>query len=171
VIHIGIDSGLSGAATILASRKIEIYDCPKVEKSGRWNRHDSAKMYGILRPYRGKATAVLEHVRFDSRDDKKKGSIEVLIRSHEAWRSILEILEIPVLDLEVPIWRKAAGCSGLTDAAEIVRYALTLYPEMRSVLKVRSPRAKAGYKYEHNRAEALLMAHASKLIAERTNAA
>lgn len=165
-IFVGIDPGVSGAlAAIHPSGKVDIFDCPLLPKKGKWNSHDSATMYGILKgPY--DAIALIEHVRFDSRDGSHKGSAEVLVRNHEAWLTILSIVGIPTLDLEVPAWRKAAGCKGLTDEVGIVSYALSLYPQMRSTLKRRSARAKSGYVYEHNRAEALLMAHACKTLSE-----
>lgn len=170
MIFIGIDAGVSGAIALLhPTGKIQIHDCPLLPKVGKWNRHAPAEMFKLL-PTDEPAIAVIEHVRFDSRDDLHKGSAEILVRTHESWLTALAIAGIPTLDLEVPEWRKAAGCSGLTDAGLIVSYALTLYPSMRSQLKRRSTRSKAGFVYEHNRAEALLMAHAAKMLCEKTDA-
>jgi hypothetical protein len=171
LIYVGIDSGISGAVAIIRPKKIEIYDCPVLPKEGKWSRHNRKAMHEILKSIKGEAQAVIEHVRFDSRDDLHKISTEIMVRTHESWLTALMIAGIPTLDLEVPIWRKAAGCSGLTDPSEIVRYALMLYPDQRKVLKRQSSRAKAGFVYYDGRAESLLLAHASKVLWSQKNAA
>jgi hypothetical protein len=168
---VGLDPGVSGAIAIIRPDGIEIHDCPNLPKNGQWSRHDSKAMFDILKTIKGEIFAVIEHVRFDSRDELHKKSAEVLVRSHEAWLTVLEILGIPYLDLEVPLWRKAAGCSGLTNPADIVRYALTLYPCQRKILKRESTRAKAGFVYYDGRGEALLLAHAAKILYEKENVA
>ena len=125
--YVGIDPGISGAIAFIRGDSVYIHDIPLLPKSGKWNMHDASKMHGLLVDMKD-AIALIEHVRFDSRDGNHKGSAEVLVRSHEAWVTILKVLGIPTLDLEVPVWRKAAGCRGLTDEVSIVSKALQLYP-------------------------------------------
>jgi hypothetical protein len=165
-VFIGIDPGVSGAIAIVTDLGQRVFDIPLLPKTGKFNRHDSAQMWNIIYPLIGSnAIATIEHVRFDSRDNSHKGSAETLVRTHESWVSLLAIAGIETHDLEVIHWRKASGCPGLTDDALIVAEAIKRYPSLSSQLKRRSTRAKAGYVYEHNRAEALLIADAGKAIA------
>lgn len=173
MIYVGMDPGSDGAIAIINKAKILIYDIPAlpekrvVKVSGKkkyFREPDRKEIIKILKPYSGKAKACIELVHFDSRDDDHKVSAEILIRSQEIVATAMECLNIPYVELLPIHWRKAAGCSGLTDPSEIVRYALTLYPEQRKVLKRQSSRAKAGFVYYDGRAESLLMAHASKVL-------
>jgi len=163
---IGIDCGISGAIAIITpDRAIQLHDCPIAPKTGKFNRHDSLRMHELLLPCAGtNAIAIVESVHFDWRDEAKKGSAEVLVRSHEAWLTLLQILGIPCQNLYPVQWRKLAGCDAGWDKAAIVRYACKLYPAVRSQLKRRSSRATAGYMLETGKAEALLMAHAAQSL-------
>lgn len=176
-ICIGIDPGVSGAIVIFSfddfgdrNELIEIYDMPLLPKpvDEKYNKHDPRFIYQVLEQYKSdRIIAVIEKVGFDWRDDGSKKSAEVLIRSHESVLTILAVLGIETHNLHPHQWRKLAGCSGLTDDKLIVDRALQLFPDARSQLKRRSTRAKAGYVYEHDRAEALLMAHAGRVILEK----
>jgi hypothetical protein len=168
MITIGIDPGVSGAIAIIHGDRIAIHDCPLLPKEGKWNRHNSWEMFRLLLPYQDIATAVIEHVRFDSRDDRHKGSAEILVRSHESWLTCLSILGIETHSLEVPQWRRLAGSTGCgSDEKAIVDYTCQLFPQVRAQLKRRSGRAKAGYVYMHNHAEALLMAYAAQQLQQK----
>jgi hypothetical protein len=172
MVFIGIDCGVSGAIAVIAGDRIFLHDCPLLPKSGKWNRHDPKEMCLLLLPYQERAIAVVEHVRFDSRDDRHKGSAEILVRNHESWLTCLAICQIETHDLEVAQWRRLAGSSGCgSDEKAIVDYACQLFPSVRNRLKRRSSRAKAGYVYEHGRAEALLMAYGAKMLSTKKEAA
>ncbi|MGL5061377.1 MAG: hypothetical protein ACRC62_15495 [Microcoleus sp.] len=167
MLYIGIDPGVSGAIAIVSTNgTILIHDCPLLPKEGRWNRHDSRGLMAILSSINpDEAVAVLEHVRFDGRDDGHKTTTEILVRSHEAWLTCLNLRGIPVLDLEPLAWRKAVAASKLgTNEVAIVEYACKLYPQCVDELKRPSLKEKCKFVYEHNRAEALLMAHAARSL-------
>lgn len=156
---IGVDPGLSGAAVVIDRHGNASYvDCPiGVEKKSSLNRHDATSMFRWLLPYAVKGTqAVLERVAIDQRDTTHMVSAEVLIRSHESWKTVLEVLNIPTIHLYPVQWRKPLALSG--DCGETyVSEALRLYPGSRDWIYYRSRNGK--WARNHNRAEALLMAH------------
>lgn len=161
-ISIGIDPGLSGACVVIGDGFVDYCDCPKVKgaKSLTIDQHDPAGMLKFLLPYSGNASAVLELVRFDGRDERHKVSAEILCRTHEAWRTVLDCLGIPTQHLYPVQWRKPLGLSG--DIGETyVNEALRLYPQCRGWLYYKARNGK--WASNHNRAEALLMGHLSKI--------
>lgn len=162
--HIGIDPGLSGACVVLDHHGNAIYhDCPRRAGAAKLSvdQHDPKAMLNLLLLYVGKSQAILELVRFDSRDEQHKVSAEILVRTHEAWRTVLECLDIPTQHLYPVQWRRPLGLSG--DVGEVyVNEALRLYPQCRSWLYYKSKNRK--WKQNHNRAESLLMGHVSKLL-------
>lgn len=161
---IGIDPGLSGAAVALSIDGLASYlDCPIYDGESDLKRHDSRQMFQWLLPYAGSgSSAILELVRVDSRDASHMVSAEKLIRTHESWRTALELLEIPTQQLYPVQWRKPLGLSG--DVGETyVAEALRLYPDCSSWLYYRSRNGK--WARNHNRAEALCMAHVARMQA------
>lgn len=159
---IGIDPGLSGAAVCMDQHgNLDYLDCPIYAGESDLKRHDPRQIFNWLLPYAGpQSRAVLELVRVDHRDSGHMVSAEKLIRTHEAWRTCLELLEIPTEHLYPVQWRKPLGLSG--DVGEVyVAEALQLYPDCASWIYYRSRNGK--WAKNHNRAEALLMAHGAKM--------
>ena len=159
MIFIGIDPGLSGAAVALDLHGGAVYFEPP-STDGNIRVHESLKIFGFLVPFADRATAVLEQVRLDQRDARHMVSAEKLIRSHECWRTNLEILKIPTQHLYPVQWRKPLGLSG-DDGEVYVNEALRLYPDCRTWLYYKSRNGR--WAMNHNRAEAVLMAHLAKI--------
>lgn len=156
---IGIDPGISGAIAIVnrlgvtpRDWAVEVHD---------WS-NDTQSLFDLL-PEVG--TVFIETVHFDRRDGDHKRSAEVLIRSHQTWKTLLDLKPgLEVLDLYPIQWRKLAGFKGGADKEQALEYALSLFPEARSSLFYKSRNGR--WKRNHNRAEALLMAYAASLVQE-----
>lgn len=130
---------------------------------------DPVKLHNIFIPFKGDRI-VVEIVRFGSRDDDHKSSAEKLIRSHQCILDCAKLAGLQVLSLETPKWRELAGSLFYgTDEKQICEYASKLYPQAASRL-IRPKLKGKGVMYEHNLAEALLMAHAAKLHYEKERA-
>jgi crossover junction endodeoxyribonuclease RuvC len=150
---IGVDPGLSGAiAWIRDDGSVEIVDYP----GEPW------EIMKALKGARGE-TAVLEKINLRPDDVRSLSRAGKMMATHERLRTCLILSHVKLVEMRPQHWRKAAGYEGGSDKSMAVTYAIKLYPDARSQLYYKSRNGR--YAEKTDRAEALLMAHAAKLIA------
>ena len=152
MIVIGIDIGVTGAVAAVDSRSSTVLDLPTVAIEGQRVVRRKVCVLGLRDQLRGPvpageaALASLEDVHRGmgpgaaarSSLDLNRGRIE----------AVLELLRVPVRAVAPRVWKRHFGLG--KEKADALKVARTLYPLQAHALA----RAK-----DHNRAEALLMAH------------
>jgi crossover junction endodeoxyribonuclease RuvC len=159
VIHIGIDTGLTGAIAVIrpASMRneeqiLELHDMPTAATSGGTVKQqvDGAILATQLRPYAELATGVIAVVERTQAMPKQNVSTTFSMGvSRGVVLGVLGALRIPYQEVAPPTWKRHFGLIGADKDMSRGR-ALRLYPSVAPLLAL---------KKHHNRAEALLLAH------------
>jgi len=153
VIAVGIDPGLTGAAAFVDSRgTCSIVDLPTVALPGTGlirRRLDGAALARALRdfcPAGEPAVVAIEAVRTMGGQNNAVQTQGSLMRSLGAIEAVLEVLRLGFQSVEPQVWKGFYGLG--SDKKESMAKALTLYPD-----------APIRLAKDHNKAEALLIAH------------
>lgn len=153
MIAVGVDPGLTGAVACVDSQgRCAIFDIPTVALPGTGlirRRIDGAALARSLRemcPVGETAVVAVEAVRTMGGQNNAVQTQGSLMRSLGAIEAVLEVLRLPFSSVEPQVWKGFYGL-GAEKKASLVK-ALTLYPGAPIKL------AK-----DHNKAEALLIAH------------
>jgi hypothetical protein len=173
-IYVGFDPGSSSGVLsfLMPDGTVHLHGVPTLPEKrqvGRYSfyQHDSVALNKIISQRIGKqrAIALVEQVHIDSRDTSKMASAEGLIRSHEAVKTLLLVHGVGVINAVPAQWRSVLGIVG-SDEEQAIALAIKLYPSIRDQIFYKSRNGK--YARNHNRAEAVLMMHAAKLLTERS---
>ena len=153
MIAVGIDPGLTGAAAFVDSRgTCAIVDLPTVPLPGAGlirRRIDGAALARELRSYCpiGEPRVVaIEAVRTMGGQNNAVQTQGSLMRSLGAIEAVLEVLRLEFQSVEPQVWKGFYGLG--SDKKESMAKALALYPD-----------APIRLAKDHNKAEALLIAH------------
>ena len=152
--YVGIDPGKTGAIATISIREFELVnltDVPMV--NGDYNFYEMWKYLGTVIQLHEATYLTLE--RQQAMPKQGVSSTFATGRGYGAWEALCWITT-PDFEIVSPrVWKKKLGLS--SDKEESRELAIKLYPSMKEQLK----RVK-----DHNRAEALLLAHYTKLIRE-----
>lgn len=163
MIVISIDIGMTGAAACLKPHSSAVIDLPMAETpTDKWL--DGRELYDTLLawvPVTERCLLVVENVRPRSignggQATNSMHSQGALMRGRGAVEAVASILRWPITWVQPQTWKRHYGLKrtdGEPDNAVKERgrhLALSLFPEHDQNLK---------FKYHHNRADALLMAH------------
>lgn len=163
MIFIGIDPGLTGACCVLDHNGVRaIFDlptmqAPEVGPAAKVQRKiDCRAFYKLLLQHcpatEGKPRVVIEKVGTIGGKGSSSQSTDSLVRSMGAIEAVLECMTYEIHYVAPQRWKKRFGLK--SDKKESLDMARGLYPGAQSDLKrVR----------DHNRAEALLLAHWGKV--------
>jgi Holliday junction resolvasome RuvABC endonuclease subunit len=153
MIAVGIDPGLTGAAAFVDSRgTCAIIDMPTVALAGTGlirRRIDGGALARGLREYCpiGEPRVVaIEAVRTMGGQNNAVQTQGSLMRSLGAIEAVLEVLRLDFQSVEPQVWKGFYGLG--SDKKESMAKALSLYPD-----------APIRLAKDHNKAEALLIAH------------
>lgn len=153
MIAVGIDPGLTGAIAFADSRgTCAIRDLPTVALSGAGlirRRIDGGALARIVRdfcPVGESCVVAIEAVRTMGGQNNAVQTQGSLMRSLGAIEAVLEVLRLQFQSVEPQVWKGFYGLG--SNKKESMAKALTLYPE-----------APIRLAKDHNKAEALLIAH------------
>lgn len=173
-IYAGYDPGSASGilAFLMPDGVVHLHDVPTLPEKrqvGRYSfyQHDAIALNKIIsqRIGRRKAIALVELVHIDGRDTSKMASAEQLIRSHESVQTLLLVHGAGVINAVPAQWRSVLGIVG-SDEEQAIALAIKLYPSVKDQIFYKSRNGK--YARNHNRAEAVLMMHAAKLLTEKS---
>lgn len=159
MITIGIDIGLTGAVALIDAERQVLEDIPTTNDA-RGKRLDGWRLIRLLRelaPVQLAAQVVFEDVR--PRPNPARGTSIItegsLMRSRGIVEAVLDIMRPAHVHIVTPqAWKRHFGLIGAKkDGAR--ELALKLYPQTSGVL---------ARKKDHNRADALLLAHYAKTV-------
>ena len=146
--YVGIDPGKTGAIAIIADF-VAVHDVPVVSAL---NDYDFYRMYKLL----GKISYKYPYVRLSlERQQAMPGqgvsSTFQTGRGYGAWEALCWITTPDFKIVSPRVWKKKLGLSKDKEASR--KLAIKLYPSMEEMLR---------RKKDHNRSEALLLAHYTK---------
>jgi len=172
-VAIGIDLGLNGAVAVMRQDRLEVYDTPTVQvrRGGKMRpAYDEESMVRLLdrvaaddslihKGSRLELVAILEDVHAlpnpcprCSPEKRRFGGVQgahSMGLSSGLWRGILSTLEVPYRLVQPAVWKKVYGLWGQEKPASILA-AKRHVPHSAPML---------GRAKDHNRAEAILLAH------------
>ena len=152
IAYLGIDPGKTGAiAAVNSNGHVFIADIPML--NGDYNFYEMWKLLGGVIQHYSATYLTLE--KQQAMPKQGVSSTFATGRGYGAWEALCWITT-PDFEIVSPrVWKKKLGLS--SDKEESRELAIKLYPSVTDQLK----RVK-----DHNRAEALLLAHYTKLIRE-----
>ena len=150
--YVGIDPGKTGAIGVLGSVWGPlVWDVPMI--NGDYNFYEMWKLLGGVILHYSATYLTLE--KQQAMPKQGVSSTFATGRGYGAWEALCWITT-PDFEIVSPrVWKKKLGLS--SDKEESRELAIKLYPSMQDQLK---------RKKDHNRAEALLLAHYTKLLRE-----
>jgi crossover junction endodeoxyribonuclease RuvC len=149
--YIGIDPGLSGAIAIIA---LDPYQFGVVDVPLNDGQYDFYQMYKLLSDFKSKYTFIW--LTLEQQQAMPKQGVSSTFKTgmgYGAWRAICSLV---TPDFEIVSPRKWKNALGLTSDKEASRkLAIKLYPNLHDRLT---------RKKDHNRAEAVLLAHYTREV-------
>jgi len=160
--YIGIDPGITGAIGVIADSlewvvDVPTYYNPKAER----NEYDFFRMYELLRDYNSYSYDWCDEgckLSLEQQQAMPKQGVSSTFhtgRGYGAWEALCWATTPNFQIVSPRKWKKALGLT--TDKEKSRKLAIKLYPKMEEMLR---------RKKDHNRAEALLLAHYTKLEKE-----
>jgi hypothetical protein len=159
-IYIGVDPGLSGGMAILARTGAKVFDLPTVDIAGGGTirrRLHGPSLYSILmREAAGEQCLVaVEALAAGGRAGFNMAQTQnAMYRARGVLETVFELAGLQVLEVTPKAWKGMYGLAGKSEDGQAVAKALQLaaqfYPELMGDLD---------RKKDHNRAEAVLIAH------------
>jgi hypothetical protein len=159
--YIGIDPGLSGAIAILGVDNycLEVRDVPLTEAGG----YDFCRMYELLDEVVAKHVYGNVHLILEQQQAMPKQGVSSTFKTgfgYGAWHALCTIV-MPDFEVVSPRkWKKALGLTSDKEASRAL--AVKLYPSLQDRLT---------RKKDHNRAEAILLAHYTRVVWQLRRAA
>ena len=149
IAYVGIDPGKTGAIGVI-SDVVAIYDVPMI--NGDYNFYE---MWRLLSKLVFHQAAYLSLEKQQSMPKQGVSSTFSTGRGYGAWEAFCAVLTPDCEIVNPRKWKKKLGLD--SDKEKSRKLAIEIYPSMADMLK---------RKRDHNRAEALLLAHYTKLIRE-----
>lgn len=147
--YVGIDPGKTGAIAIIRPAIVEIHDVPII--AGDYNFYAMYKLLGLITRMHDYTYLSLE--RQQAMPGQGVSSTFQTGRGYGAWEALCWATTPSFQIVSPRVWKKKLGLT--SDKEESRELAIKLYPSMKDRLS---------RKKDHNRAEALLLAHYTKLI-------
>ena len=149
--YVGIDPGKTGAIAIIEESRRKVLDVPVI--NGDYYFYE---MYMLL--FKAKLSNVHTYLTLERQQAMPGQGVSSTFqtgRGYGAWEAICSIT-VPDFQIVSPrVWKKKLGLSKDKEASRAL--AIFLYPSMEEMLS---------RKRDHNRAEALLLAHYTKIMKE-----
>jgi crossover junction endodeoxyribonuclease RuvC len=151
IAYVGIDPGKTGAIAIIEESSRMVLDVPAI--NGDYNFYQMLRILERAKDRNSKLYLTLE--RQQAMPGQGVSSTFQTGRGYGAWEAICSIT-VPDFQIVSPrVWKNKLGLSKDKEASRAL--AIFLYPSMEETLS---------RKKDHNRAEALLLAHYTKLTRE-----
>jgi hypothetical protein len=156
--YVGIDPGITGAIAVLDTYdgvdRASVSDVPTLylKKTGKWD-YNFYEMYKYLGGISSHYRVYLSLEQQQAMPQQGVSSTFQTGRGYGAWQALCQITTSEFEIVSPRKWKKALGLD--SDKEKSRKLAIKLYPELEPILKL---------KKHHNRAEALLLAHYTKLV-------
>lgn len=155
--YVGIDPGITGAiATILENGALGLLDVPTYLDNDHCSQYNFLEMYKVLGGLSKDNRVYLSLEKQQAMPKQGVSSTFQIGRGYGAWEALCWATT-PYFTIVSPRkWKKALGLT--SDKEKSREMAIKLYPSLEHMLN---------RKKDHNRAEALLLAHYTKLEREK----
>jgi crossover junction endodeoxyribonuclease RuvC len=151
--YVGIDPGLTGAIAVVSDTEAFIQDVPTYKKADGGSEYNFYEMYALLGGLSKNFQVALS---LEQQQAMPKQGVSSTFQTGKGYGAWLALCWATTPDFQIVSPRKWKKLMGLTNDKEVSRLkAISLYPSLEDKLK---------RKKDHNRAEALLLAHYTKVV-------